>query len=163
MTRTRFVTTTAAVAVVAAALTVAVNAVRGPTAGPTAVVGEIDDFPVDQVVALDYQITRGRIEKGGPPTLFVVNDSAEGLLALWARDPHRGCRVHAIAEDGRPAGMPLHDDAEFVNPCHGEQYARNGSWLAGPAPRGLDRFGVFVDDRGRVVVDATDYRPGPAR
>ncbi len=56
--------------------------------------------------------------------------------------------------------MYLEPGTVFFNPCHGEQYALDGTWLWGASPRGLDRFAVTVDEDDRVVVDVTRYQPG---
>jgi cytochrome b6-f complex iron-sulfur subunit len=57
----------------------------------------------------------------------------KGLVALWQRCVHLGCRV------------PFCDTSQwFECPCHGSKYNRVGEKKAGPAPRGLDRFAIIV-------------------
>ncbi|HMC42913.1 MAG TPA: Rieske 2Fe-2S domain-containing protein, partial [Acidimicrobiales bacterium] len=48
----------------------------------------------------------------------------------------------------------------FECPCHGSKYNRVGEKKGGPAPRGLDRFGVSVDG-GQIVVDTKQVVVGP--
>ncbi len=85
------------------------------------------------------------------PVIFLVNDSELGLLALYARDPHRfGCWVIWVESTQR-----------FEDPCGGSKYTRTGEYIDGPAPRGLDRFGVVVTANGEVLVNVTDYQQGP--
>jgi cytochrome b6-f complex iron-sulfur subunit len=67
---------------------------------------------------------------------------AGGLMALWQRCVHLGCRVpQCQASQG------------FECPCHGSRYNYHGEYEDGPAPRNLDRFVVAVDDDGNFVID----------
>jgi len=82
-----------------------------------------------------------------------LTKNGEDVVALWWRCPHLGCRV------------PWCDSAgEFECPCHGSRFNRLGEYRAGPAPRGMDRFGVevvedaIVIDTGAIESGAT---PGP--
>jgi cytochrome b6-f complex iron-sulfur subunit len=78
-------------------------------------------------------------------TPFVVaggEDDGVGLMALWQRCVHLGCRVPScISSQG------------FECPCHGSKYNAHGEYDSGPAPRNLDRFAVSVDATGELVVD----------
>ena len=58
--------------------------------------------------------------------------------ALSARCTHLGCTVHWVSEEKR-----------FKCPCHGSQFAADGSVLHGPAERPLDR--LRVQKRGEDV------------
>jgi len=64
----------------------------------------------------------------------------EGLMALFQRCVHLGCRV--------PWCGPSQG---FECPCHGSKYNSVGEWFAGPAPRNLDRFVVEVQN-GRFII-----------
>jgi cytochrome b6-f complex iron-sulfur subunit len=64
-----------------------------------------------------------------------------GLMALWQKCVHLGCRV--------PTCLPSQG---FECPCHGSKYNIHGEYEAGPAPRNLDRFGVEVNDRGELII-----------
>ena len=67
---------------------------------------------------------------------------AGGLMALWQRCVHLGCRV------------PQCDSAQgFECPCHSSKYNYHGEYEDGPAPRNLDRFVVTVDDAGQLIID----------
>jgi cytochrome b6-f complex iron-sulfur subunit len=67
---------------------------------------------------------------------------AGGLMALWQRCVHLGCRV------------PTCESSQgFECPCHGSKYNYHGEYEDGPAPRNLDRFVVTVADNGDYVVD----------
>ncbi len=76
-----------------------------------------------------------------PPTLSeqFAGKSVEagGLMALFQRCVHLGCRVPWCATS-----------QGFECPCHGSKYDAIGEYFGGPAPRNLDRFVVeLVDDR----------------
>jgi len=58
---------------------------------------------------------------------------AAGLMALFQRCVHLGCRVPWCATS-----------QGFECPCHGSKYDYIGEYFAGPAPRNLDRFEVEV-------------------
>ncbi len=58
---------------------------------------------------------------------------AEGLMALYMRCVHLGCRVPWCAPS-----------QGFECPCHGSKYDSIGEYFAGPAPRNLDRFVIEV-------------------
>ncbi|HEX5630658.1 MAG TPA: Rieske 2Fe-2S domain-containing protein [Acidimicrobiia bacterium] len=67
---------------------------------------------------------------------------AGGLMALWQRCVHLGCRV------------PQCDSSQgFECPCHGSKYNFHGEYEDGPAPRNLDRFVVSVDEAGQFIID----------
>ncbi len=67
---------------------------------------------------------------------------AGGLMALWQRCVHLGCRV------------PQCDTSQgFECPCHSSKYNYHGEYEGGPAPRNLDRFVVEVDDAGVLIID----------
>jgi cytochrome b6-f complex iron-sulfur subunit len=76
---------------------------------------------------------------------------AEGLMALYQRCVHLGCRV------------PFCQQSQwFECPCHGSKYNRAGEYELGPAPTGLQRFPIKVE-AGEVVVDTSTILPGPPR
>jgi cytochrome b6-f complex iron-sulfur subunit len=77
-------------------------------------------------------------ESGAPPQWtpsgrFHISNTANGILALYGVCTHLGCL---------PKWVP--SNTRFECPCHGSKYQINGSWIEGPAPRGLDRFPVTV-------------------
>ena len=74
----------------------------------------------------------------------------QGIVALYQKCPHLGCRVPSCATSGW-----------FECPCHGSQYNRVGEKKAGPAPRGMDRFPVSVGGNGDVTVDTGTIVAGP--
>jgi cytochrome b6-f complex iron-sulfur subunit len=79
----------------------------------------------------------------------VLEGMQGGVTALYQKCVHLGCRV------------PWCKSSQwFECPCHGSQYNRVGEKKGGPAPRGLDRFGVEVSG-GVVTVDTGNLVQGP--
>jgi cytochrome b6-f complex iron-sulfur subunit len=80
----------------------------------------------------------------------VLDGMENGIVALYQKCPHLGCRVPECATS-----------QWFECPCHGSQYNRVGEKKAGPAPRGMDRFPVTVGGNGDVTVDTGVVIDGP--
>jgi len=96
---------------------------------PTAFrVGRPEDFPVNSITA-DYA-----------RKVYIVRTEV-GFFALSAVCTHLGCITRHLEEE----------DAIFC-PCHGSRFAKDGSLLVGPAPRGLRRIAIRLED-GELVVD----------
>jgi cytochrome b6-f complex iron-sulfur subunit len=72
----------------------------------------------------------------------VIPGMEQGLIAMYQKCPHLGCRVPNCASS-----------QWFECPCHGSQYNRVGEKKAGPAPRGMDHFALVIGGDGTVVVD----------
>jgi len=72
------------------------------------------------------------------------------VIALWRKCPHLGCQVPQLC-----------DQSEwFECLCHGSKYTVLGEKRAGPAPRGMDRFTVVVEN-GAYVVRTSEVISGP--
>jgi cytochrome b6-f complex iron-sulfur subunit len=74
----------------------------------------------------------------------------KGVVALYQKCPHLGCRV-----------PNCNTSQWFECPCHGSQYNRVGEKRGGPAPRGMDRFAMSVED-DFLTVDTGTVILGPA-
>lgn len=72
-----------------------------------------------------------------------------GVVALYQKCPHLGCRVPNC-----PSSQ------WFECPCHGSQFNRVGEKKGGPAPRGMDHFGVSINN-GIMVIDTGAIFGGP--
>lgn len=95
---------------------------------PTAFrVGRPEDFPVNSVTA-DYD-----------RRVYIVR-SEVGFFALSAVCTHLGCITRYVEEEA------------ISCPCHGSKFATDGSLLVGPAPRGLRRIAIRLED-GELIVD----------
>jgi cytochrome b6-f complex iron-sulfur subunit len=73
-----------------------------------------------------------------------------GVVALFQKCPHLGCRVPECVTS-----------QWFECPCHGSRYNQVGEKRGGPAPRGMDHFGMSVDG-DVLIVDTGNIVPGPA-
>jgi cytochrome b6-f complex iron-sulfur subunit len=73
-----------------------------------------------------------------------------GIVALYQKCPHLGCRVPECKSS-----------QWFECPCHVSQYNRVGEKKGGPAPRGMDRFGVAITN-GVLTIDTGAVFAGPS-
>ncbi|MEY4174289.1 MAG: hypothetical protein RI900_1454 [Actinomycetota bacterium] len=74
----------------------------------------------------------------------LISGMEGGVVALYQKCPHLGCRVPECKSS-----------QWFECPCHGSQYNRVGEKKAGPAPRGMDHWPVSISATGDVVVDTS--------
>jgi len=79
----------------------------------------------------------------------VLNGMKAGVVALYQKCPHLGCRVPSC-----------NSSQWFECPCHGSQYNQAGEKKGGPAPRGMDRFAVEING-GSLVVNTGQVVQGP--
>jgi len=85
-----------------------------------------------------------------PGKFWLVNTDA-GINALYKVCTHLGC-IYPWSEAARI----------FACPCHGSQFQLDGTYIAGPAPRDLDRFEFrILDASGNVIAASTDGQPIP--
>jgi cytochrome b6-f complex iron-sulfur subunit len=73
------------------------------------------------------------------------------VMAIYQVCVHLGCKVPWCLTS-----------QWFECPCHGSRYNRWAEYRGGPAPRGLDRFSVTVED-GAVIIDTSVIIDGPSR
>jgi cytochrome b6-f complex iron-sulfur subunit len=88
---------------------------------------------------------------GDSPVYIAINAKDLKIQALYRKCVHLGCSVPHCERS-----------MLFECPCHGSKYSLNGEYYGGPAPRGLDRFPITVEN-GKVVVDTGDLQRGPPR
>lgn len=67
-----------------------------------------------------------------------------GLVALWQKCPHQGCRVPWCESSGW-----------FECPCHGSRFSPFGELRRGPSPRGMSYLPIAMKP------DAVRLLPGP--
>ena len=72
------------------------------------------------------------------------------VVAMSEKCTHLGCRVPYCPTSN-----------QFECPCHGSIFNRAGEFRAGPAPRGLDRYPIEVDETGMIFIDTGDAEAGP--
>ena len=84
-----------------------------------------------------------------PEYAAVIGGMEQGIVALYQKCVHLGCRV------------PWCPTSQwFECPCHGSKYSRVGEKKGGPAPRGLDHFVVTVTG-SKLSIDTTLVVTGP--
>src|SRR4051812_22518594 len=89
--------------------------------------------------------------KGVPNYAPLLEGMSNGIVVLYQKCPHLGCRVPNCVSS-----------QWFECPCHGSQYNRVGEKKGGPAPRGLDRFTPEISgDTVTVNTSATGIIQGP--
>ncbi len=93
-------------------------------------------------------LSKAKVAYGKQPGVLAGMEA--GLVALYQKCPHLGCRVPTCASS-----------QWFECPCHGSQYNRVGEKKGGPAPRGMDRFGVSLAN-DVLVIDTSAVFIGPA-
>jgi cytochrome b6-f complex iron-sulfur subunit len=79
-----------------------------------------------------------------------VPDPGANVEALFRKCPHLGCQIPPLCEQS----------LWFECLCHGSKYTILGEHRDGPAPRGMDRFEVTVED-GVYMIDTTAIIDGP--
>ncbi len=96
--------------------------------------------PVFVSAAQAYVVpVQGSLEDSSFDGLPVV---AGGMMALWQRCVHLGCRV------------PKCESSQgFECPCHGSKFNFHGEYEDGPAPRNLDRFVVSLNDANELIIN----------
>ena len=84
-------------------------------------------------------------------TADVRSPAATDMVALWRKCPHLGCMVPELCESVK----------RYQCRCHGSTYNILGEKLEkGPAERGMDRFGVLIDEDGTVLIDTSEIVRG---
>lgn len=96
---------------------------------PVVNAGKPEHYPVDSVT-LDLRAS-----------IFVVHGK-EGFYALSAVCTHLGC----LSVWRQDAGV-------IACPCHGSSFQRDGSVIAGPAPRPLPWLKMWLGEDGSLMVD----------
>ncbi len=116
--------------------------------------------PEARAIGQDLLATQPRLSQAvqqppqpvSPVRIFLVHDPELGFLALYNRDPFRGCYVQWRLTEGL-----------FIDPCLGSHYDRRGKHRRGPSWRGLDRFATTVKrvaDETYVMVNLSYLLPG---
>ncbi|HUU35777.1 MAG TPA: Rieske 2Fe-2S domain-containing protein [Vicinamibacterales bacterium] len=96
-----------------------------------------------------------------PDERLLVFREGNTFHAISAVCTHLGCTVRAEALSNPQTldvgGTTTRMTHRFLCPCHGSQYAGDGSNVAGPAPKPLAWFRLSVSpDDGQLVVDLAD-------
>ena len=177
-----FVLGLAAAVMTAAAISIVI-ATRRPLADKTISIGKMQVFPVGSVKELvlhavfndpNMTVIPGVSTSAGPfkpigrtspVRVFVVNDRTQGLLVLFSRDPHLGCRVLKLRDfpGSRERERAIKLGGFFEDPCHGELFTYTGDCIDFGCSRGLGRFATTIEPGGKVIVHLIDFHLGPPR
>jgi len=114
------------------------------------------DAPTTVKVGLPSEFPEGL--KFLPDLRLFVFREGNVFHAISAVCTHLGCTVRAEAlsqvETKTVDGKPLRMTHRFQCPCHGSQYAGDGSNVAGPAPQPLAWYHLAIAaDDGQLVAD----------
>ncbi len=131
--------------------------------GSKIAVGKIDDviqgiksnkgfmyYPEARAWVTEYpkdSLAKAQAVYGSQPAVLAGMEA--GVVALYQKCPHLGCRV-----------PDCKSSQWFECGCHGSMYNRVGEKKGGPAPRGMDRFGLAVNN-GVLVIDTGAVFGGP--
>lgn len=87
-----------------------------------------------------------------PKVKFWLSNTDQGVLAIYKVCTHLGCLYNWNDQEDK-----------FICPCHGSEFAKDGNYIAGPAPRSLDRFVVQAVDpnTGDILAETSDGQPMP--
>lgn len=107
--------------------------------GGTFTIGKVSDLPPIDSAPVNY-----------PKVKLWLSNTSGGVLGIYKVCPHLGC-LYGWNEQ----------EAKFICPCHGSQFQADGEYIAGPAPRSLDRFVIQVVDpaTGTVLAESADGAP----
>ena len=99
----------------------------------------------------DYQVGEVSTRFKEAQRVWMIR-TADGMYALIAICTHLGCPPNWFASEER-----------FKCPCHGSNFLRDGTNVAGPAPVPLYRAMIALELDGTIQVDKSqrENRPGP--
>ena len=114
---------------------------KGSTSGVVIEAGPVDKFPLESVTAF----VRGRF--------YLARLKDGGFLALSRKCTHLGCALPWVA-----------GKQKFVCPCHASSFDIRGVVVSPPAPRALDIYHLYIEnkivkvDTGRLI-KRREFRP----
>jgi cytochrome b6-f complex iron-sulfur subunit len=94
-------------------------------------------------------LTTAGAPQNNPAGKFWLVQNDKGVLALYKVCTHLDC----LSSWNEQAG-------HFICPCHGSQFAADGTYISGPAPRSLDRFVVRLLGPDGAILAETDPATG---
>ncbi len=84
----------------------------------------------------------GTVTLDNEQKVFIVRAREGYFYALSAVCTHLGCITNWKEEEN-----------VIACPCHGSKFSKDGTKIAGPAPRSLPHYSISLDDQGQLVVD----------
>ncbi|MHB9091306.1 MAG: QcrA and Rieske domain-containing protein, partial [Chloroflexota bacterium] len=109
---------------------------------PLVPMGSVDQFEVGKPVRVDFLYYKrdGWVQERNSASAWVVRKSQTEFVVFNPACTHLGCPYGWSAEQN-----------QFLCPCHGGVFGIDGTVLAGPPPRPLDRFENRIQD-GKLYV-----------
>ena len=95
-------------------------------------VGTKADYPKDGTI-------NDKLAKPKELRVLVVRNEGK-IYAMTSTCTHKNCAVK-------------NKNGEIVCPCHGSKYSLHGTSTKGPAKGSLTRYGITVNDAGKIIVD----------
>lgn len=128
-----------------------------PTFGKKVQAGKVGDILARiKATGEPYYNAQGRFylvpyDTSDPKNRYVEAGVAkQGVMAIYQKCAHLGCRVPFCAQS-----------QWFECPCHASKYNLAGEKMSGPAPAGLERFPIDIDEEGIVTVDTSEATEQP--
>ena len=123
--------------------------IRRTTEIKSAPVGSLSDFaslaePIMRTIQIEQ--VDGWRRTISEKAVYITKDQQDQLRVLTSICPHLGCTVPWNKEKN-----------QFVCPCHGAIFAKDGSRVSGPALRGMDALETSVQD-GQLLVRFQYFR-----
>jgi cytochrome b6-f complex iron-sulfur subunit len=113
-----------------------------------------------KIFIVNVPAAKARVEGGGSVSSPVEDPGTDvgidvpatdrSVLALYRKCPHLGCQVPQLCDQSQ----------WFECLCHGSKYTVLGEKRDGPAPRGMDRFVMEVED-GVYYINSGEIEDGP--
>jgi cytochrome b6-f complex iron-sulfur subunit len=113
-----------------------------------------------KIFIVNVPAAKARVEGGGTVSSPVEDPGTDvgidvpavdrSVLALYRKCPHLGCQVPQLCDQSQ----------WFECLCHGSKYTVLGEKRDGPAPRGMDRFVMEVED-GVYYINSGEIEDGP--
>lgn len=112
-------------------------------------VTEVSSLPLGEPVGLSYvdETQDAYNYELLPHSVWVIKQSDSDVTVLSPVCTHLGCQVYW----SRAA-------TQFLCPCHGSVFAKDGAVQHGPAPRALDQLPSKIEDGG-LYVQWVNYKP----
>ncbi len=121
-------------------------------AGQFSKAGELASLPQGKPVNLKYMAMTEEafVMAEEMRDVWAIRTSASEVTVFSPVCPHLGCRYHWDEASG-----------QFMCPCHGSVFAKDGKVLSGPSPRPLDALPVKIEN-GAILVEWELFQVGTA-
>lgn len=128
---------------------------------PAQYVARVADVPLEQAVLVSCDAEQGQcfvvppVENEFGPALPYVGGQPPGKASyMWlARDAQGNLRAFVAHHPDKPCVVGfVQDKHRFEDPCYGAVFAMDGSYVDGPATRGLDWYPAVIQ-QGSIIIE----------